>query len=209
VGSNIPDQRHARDTSRAELCVEPEAIVLCGFGQRHHSRRPAHIVEAANHAASHMNVPVHVLNLGGNAPAMAGLDPAVRLHAPGWLDPTSVARMLAAADIYLAPFEGGVSTRRGSMMAALQHAVPVVATMGRETGPMLKQAAPHHLCMVEANDRSRFAVAVADLARDARQRSLLGAAGRRLYEERFAWEPLAKGLIEALHSTVSHQVDSG
>ena len=48
-----------------------------------------------------------------------------------------VSRRLSAADLNLSAFIDGVSTRRGSLMAALQHGVASVGTRGYLTDQML------------------------------------------------------------------------
>ena len=78
----------------------------------------------------------------------------------------------------------GVSTRRGSVMAALQHGVAVIGTAGPLTDPVLR-AAGAAIRLTEVGEPERFAAAAAALAADPAGRAALGAAGRDLYAREF------------------------
>jgi glycosyltransferase involved in cell wall biosynthesis len=105
--------------------------------------------------------------------------------------------MLSAADIFLAPYEDGISTRRTTLMAALQHGIPVVATLGPLTDRLLREAGSR-LDLVPVEDRAAFAERVSRLAQDPERRKALGAAGRTFYEEQFAWPVVSRRLREVL-----------
>ena len=108
-----------------------------------------------------------------------------------------MARHLAAADLFVAPFVDGVSTRRTTLMAALQHGLPVVGTDGRLTDDVLRRAGDA-LTLVPADDPRRLAAAVRWLGGDADQRLARGAAGRELYEDSFDWPVISATLVAAL-----------
>lgn len=196
VGSNFPDAREQRAEQRRRLGAGPGDVVLACLGRDHPGWRAGHVVAAANAAARGGRPPV-LLNLGADAPALAGLDPAISLHEPGYLEPYEFAARLAAADLFLAPTLDGVSTRRGSVMAALQHGLAVLGTDGPLTDAVLRAAAPA-LTLSPVGDPDAFARAAARLAADPDRRSVAGAAARGLYEREFDWPVIADRLVAAL-----------
>jgi glycosyltransferase involved in cell wall biosynthesis len=196
VGSNLPDGRRQRAERRQVIDATPETIVLATFGTGHPSRLFGHVVAAANAvAAEHDRVTLLVLGTGTQP--LHGLDDAVVVRRPGLQSPEELAGELSAADIYLAPFVDGLSTRRTSLMAALQHALAVVGTAGPLTEPGLRHEEAA-ITWASAGDRMGFASAALALAGDPAARSQRGLAARRLYERRFAWERIAELTIAAV-----------
>lgn len=53
-----------------------------------------------------------------------------KITSTGYLDEDSVSEMLAKADIALLPYNDGLTLRRGSFIAYLQHGVPIITTEG-------------------------------------------------------------------------------
>jgi glycosyltransferase involved in cell wall biosynthesis len=204
VGSNLPDQRASRSSERARLGVAANDLVLAAFGTGHPARMSGHIVASANRLVR-LGRPVTLLNLGHGAPALEGLDERVTVHHPGELPADAVAALLASADIFLAPYIDGVSSRRTALMAALQHALPVVGTNGPSTDPALRRATDA-LRLLPVGSPGPFVEAVIDLALRADLRSAMGKAARRLYEECFEWAVLAGGLHQSLQSVMANGV---
>jgi glycosyltransferase involved in cell wall biosynthesis len=195
VGSNFPDRRTDRARERRRLGVEADGLVLACFGLHDPGRLEPHIWSAAE-AVARSGRPVLLLSLGSGQ-ASDRHRGAVRVHAPGFRDDDAVARLLSAADIFLAPYGDGVSTRRTTVMAALQHGIPVVGTDGPLTDPVLRQSTDA-VRLVPVQQRERFAREVAALAASDEDRLALGRAGRKLYRSRFDWPVLADRLLEAL-----------
>ncbi len=196
VGSNLPDMRHCRSSERAQLGIEPDALVIAAFGTDHPSR-PIKDVAAAADAVAGLGGEIVLLNLGAGVPPIHGLRKSVRVIEPGWLEASVVARHLAAADLFVAPFVDGVSTRRTTLMAALQHGLPVVGTDGRLTDDVLRRSTDA-LTLVPAGDRRRLREAVRWLARDPDERLARGAAARDLYERSFDWPVISATIVANL-----------
>jgi glycosyltransferase involved in cell wall biosynthesis len=196
VGSNLPDARGRREEERRRMGVGEETLVVAAMGRDHPSWLGGHVVEAANAIAA-AGRPTLLLALGAEAPPLAGLDRSVAVQAPGFLEAEGVAANLAAADLFLAPLVDGVSTRRGTLMAALQHGLPVVATDGPLTDAVLSDA-EDALRLVPVGDRAGFAEAAVSLAEDPGGRAATADAGRLLYERNFAWPVVAGDLLAAL-----------
>jgi glycosyltransferase involved in cell wall biosynthesis len=196
VGSNLPDGRPERLPSRQRLGIGDEELTIAALGRDHPSWLRDYVVAAANEIAA-TGRPVSLLRLCASAPPLPGLDPRIRLYAPGFLPAPDLAAHLAAADLFLAPLVDGVSTRRGTLMAALQLGLPVVGTRGELTDPDLLRATPA-LSLSEVGDAAAFAAAAAVLADDPAKRARAAAAARRLYEESFAWPVIADRLLAGL-----------
>ena len=194
VGSNLPDMRHDRAAARRSLALTDDTMVLAAFGTGHPSRMMDHVAHAAASMAAR-GIPTVVLNLGCGTPPVAAGD-AVRVLTPGHLGEEDVARHLAAADIYLAPFVDGVSTRRTTLMAALQHGLPVVGTDGCHTDALLRRA--DALRLTPVGDRDAFARAVCELAADPVARARQQSSARALYESEFDWAVVSSRLLAGL-----------
>jgi glycosyltransferase involved in cell wall biosynthesis len=201
VGSNLPDMWGFRREERNRLGVADDAVVLASLGSPHPSRLLQDVVLAANAVAS-LSIPTVLLNLGAEAPALMGLDSRVVAYSPGRLPAADLARRLAAADISLAPFVDGISTRRTSLMAALQHGLAIVGTDGPLTDTILRQ--PNNgISLVPVSRPDLFAATTRALAANAKSRFALGASARRFYFQAFDWPVLAKRmLVELAPATV-------
>jgi glycosyltransferase involved in cell wall biosynthesis len=191
VASNLPDARAHRPQTRHRLGAGADTVVLSCLGLRHPGRLQEHVLAAAR-AAGAAAPSVLLLDLGPGERSQRQLAGNVHQRSTGFLEEHDLAAHLAASDVFLAPYMDGVSTRRGSVMAALQHGLPVVGTAGHFTDDVLREASGLKLVPVGAADE--FAGAVTSLARDARRRAELGAGGRELYERTFDWPVLVRRL---------------
>lgn len=203
VGSNFPDCRAARPEMRAKLGLRDDDIALVAFGTGHPSQLSAWVRRAAQEVAEVAKGSV-VLNLGAGAHPVPGVPAGVRVLTPGPLDAVELGGWLAAGDLFVAPFSDGVSTRRTTVMAALQHGLPVVTTRGHSTGPLLSDAGAA-LELVDATDPLAFSEAVRRLAADGDARRTLGDGGRRFFEQQFAWPVIATRFVDALTSAGVHE----
>jgi glycosyltransferase involved in cell wall biosynthesis len=196
AGSNLPDRRGQRDSRRRSLAAGDGALVLASFGTDHPSRLLSFVVAAANAVVSRHDE-VKLLCLGAGTRPLDGLDPRVELHRPGRQSDEELAASLSAADVYLAAFSDGVSTRRTTFVAALQHALPVVGTDGWRTEAELRRETLG-IRWVPAGDPESFVDAVLALAGDAELRRRYGASARALYDREFSWEFIARRVVTAL-----------
>jgi len=181
--SNLPDMRHERDATRRRLGVDPATLVVATLGTDH----PSHLhdyVERTLVRLAQASPRILLLALGARTPEPRALPDGVIVRRPDLLPAEELARLLSAADLFLAPFDDGVSTRRTSMMAALQQEIAVVGTTGESTDDVLLGDA---LRLTAVGDPDRFADAAADLAAHPDRRLALAVAGRALYETAFDW----------------------
>jgi glycosyltransferase involved in cell wall biosynthesis len=198
VGSNLPDMRVRRAEARASLGAPDDTVVVSAFGTAHPSRQLDYVVEAAN-AVAGSGVPTVVQNLGAGAAELHGIERSVRVSQPGYQSPAALAERLAATDLFLAPFVDGVSTRRGTVMAALQHGLPIVGTDGDLTDRLFRSSS-RALQLVPVARRDLFADTALRLALRREERDTLGQAARELYADHFDWPVIAARLQTCLRS---------
>jgi glycosyltransferase involved in cell wall biosynthesis len=194
VGSNLPDRSSERGRVRERLGLSDEDFVLTVFGTDHPSRLWEYCDAALAQIAALRRVTVLSLGAGNRFPVNA--PPGVRVERPGFLPAEEVAELISASDLVLSPFTDGVSSRRGSAMAAFQHGVAVVATSGHLTDPTL--LATDGLALVPVGDPDAFADTAARLARDEKARRTAAEAGHALYLREYDWPRIAERLLDLL-----------
>lgn len=107
----------------------------------------------------------------------------------GFCPPETISRHLAESDVALFPFRDGVSLRRASFIAAMQHGLPVVTTRAKGYLPAgLRDG--ENVLLVEPGDVAGFTEAVRCLLLDAGLRVKLGA-GAAHWAAAFTWERVA------------------
>lgn len=195
VGSNVPDVGTPAAEARLHLGVDASVFTLGLFGHAHATRGLAELRGVANAVAAASGREAVIVYTGPDTDRVRAAAGGVRVLAPGGVvEGREVSRRLAATDLFLSVHTDGVSTRRGSMMAALQHGLCVLGTDGESTGPGLRAEAGRSLTLVPADLGDGLASAAARLARDPIRRAALGASGRLLYRQRFDWPVTAATL---------------
>ena len=199
VGSNLPRSALTREEARQPLGLTPDDFVAGVFGGAHPSRLVGHAAAAA--AATAGACPrLKLLVVGTAGPSvkeeLRSLGCDMEIIDRGYQPAEATADAVAAMDVLLSPFVDGVSTRRGSAMAALQHGVPLLTTAGISTDDAFAAEGNHSLVMTEAEDKRAFAAAAVQLASDPPLRQQVGSRGRELYRRCFDWPVVASRLVE-------------
>jgi len=110
-----------------------------------------------------------------------------------------VSAHLLAADIAALPFADGASLRRGSLLAALAHGLPVVTTDDRASSASIHRPSSiahrplidgENALLVQPGDAPALAAAIERLASDSGLRQQLAAGGRALAAQ-FGWDAIA------------------
>jgi glycosyltransferase involved in cell wall biosynthesis len=99
---------------------------------------------------------------------------------------------LMASDICVLPYRDGVSTRRGALMAALAHGLPVVTTTPRV--PLTQFRDGENMLLVPPQDPDALAAGIARLADDVELRRQIGA-GAELLARQFTWPAIAESTL--------------
>lgn len=119
------------------------------------------------------------------------------VHVTGTVD--DVRTFVATAAVVVVPLRVGGGTRLKIFEALAMGKAVVSTTVGAEGLPLVDGT---H--WIRADEPVSFAEAVVTLLRDSAHRRRLGAAGRRMVEERYSWAQVATE-FEALIETVGHQ----
>jgi glycosyltransferase involved in cell wall biosynthesis len=148
IGPNIavaPVDRHrAAAAVRIALGRSPQALLAVFFGFLHPVKGLARLIEAvARVRQERPNLELvfaggqesHSVPAGAAAGLRRDLEEVARGHGvadhvvfTGYLPEDDISRLLLAADTAVFPFDNGVTAKSGSLLAALCHGVPTIAT---------------------------------------------------------------------------------
>jgi glycosyltransferase involved in cell wall biosynthesis len=121
----------------------------------------------------------------------SALGVAQRIHWPGLLDPTVRGAMLSAIDLFVLPSH---SENFGLAAAeAMAADIPVIVTPGVNLASVIADSGAGH---VVARDARKLAEILSTLLADKSKSSAMGAAGRRLVEERFSPQAVARQMLQ-------------
>lgn len=148
IAPNIPVARCDREDTpaavRKALGLPPDAFLVVFFGFLHPEKGLERLIEAVANVRRVLPGLRLVLAGGGEshsvpggaaAEVRRGLEDAARRHGvehdvifTGYLREEDVSRLLQAVDAAVFPFNAGVTAKSGSLLAALAHGVPTIAT---------------------------------------------------------------------------------
>ncbi len=106
-----------------------------------------------------------------------------RINASGELPAIELSLHLQSTDVMLQPYPDGISTRRTSAMACLQHGIPTVTTTGHLTEEFWAESGA--VLLAPAGDPIYISNCVKQLNESPDARARIGQAAKTLYEERF------------------------
>jgi glycosyltransferase involved in cell wall biosynthesis len=106
------------------------------------------------------------------------------LVAPGGLPEPELANHLRACDLLVQPYEDGVTSRRGTLMAGLALGLPVVTNSGPLAEASFAQEGA--VRMAPDPDPESIVAAVEEVLGDAALRAAIATRGRAFYESRFS-----------------------
>jgi glycosyltransferase involved in cell wall biosynthesis len=111
----------------------------------------------------------------------------VELSVGGVIGPDQVVRKLSACDVLLF-VRGNISTRRGSAIAGIACALPVIADSGSETASPITDTGVVLVSPEQPDDRN---AALLRVLSDAAYHTDLAARSRATYQAHFAWTAIA------------------
>ena len=126
-------------------------------------------------------------------PSLANL--GARVHALGYVSAEQVSLWLRVATLVLAPLAEGVSARKGTVMAALQHGQAVVTTRGVHT---LDDIAWDEICLLAPLAREAFAALAVEAFRDPERRAAIGHAARAEYDAHASASVTASQILDCV-----------
>jgi glycosyltransferase involved in cell wall biosynthesis len=191
VGSNLPYVKADREAIRRELGFADNTIVLGSFGGNHPSRLFDLFAKSARRLKS-AGFDVRILSIGSAGPAIRESMPELPLVDLGSLVADEVSRKLQAIDIYMSPFFDGVSTRRGSFFAGIQHGLATVTTRSYHSDSEMLAHDGKAFLAPETCDEAGFISAVEKLAAEVDLRRSIGAQARICFERNYSLAVLAE-----------------
>jgi glycosyltransferase involved in cell wall biosynthesis len=219
IGSNIdprPPSGYERLTWRNQHAIADDELLVVYFGFLSQSKGGEDVVRVV-HRLIQAGCPARLLMLGAqvgevdetNRRYLRTVQDLIERHGlaarvvwTGFQPEDVVSAWLLASDVALLPYRDGVSLRRGSLMAALAHGLPVVST---KLPAMLASADGltdgRHVRLADVGDIEALRAHVEQLWRNVDQRREMGQAARTV-AARFAWPRIAE-LHEAVYVSVA------
>jgi glycosyltransferase involved in cell wall biosynthesis len=225
IGSNItttPPADYDRAAWRAKLNVRADETLLCYFGFLNESKGGEALIRAlalVPHAK--------LLMIGGQVGASDPTNRAYLAHIQSlistlqlsdrviWTDytpPEIVTANFRAVDLCVLPYRDGASYRRGTLMAALAHGIPIVTTaVASRQSPVaskLPQLSDGENCLlVPPDDPRALANAIQRAIASPDLRAKIGAGARELAQH-FTWEKIARQHLELYQRLVARGAPS-
>ncbi len=220
IGSNIrgqPPPGYDRAAWRARLGLDAGDVLLGYFGFLNASKGGETLIRALAELVRR-GVPARLLMIGGQVGAsdptnaaylqrvralIDRLGMAARVHWTGYVSQAEVSGHLLAVDVCVLPYQDGASFRRGSLMAALAHGLPIVTTRPPREYPepeppgrsMPRLIDGGNVLLVPPEDPLAIADAVQRLLAAPALRATLAREARRLAEA-FRWDGIAARHLE-------------
>jgi glycosyltransferase involved in cell wall biosynthesis len=224
IAPNIPlarvDGEDIPSAVRASLGLPPDALLAVFFGFLHPVKGLERLIEAV--AAVRRVLPAlrlvlagggesHSVPEGAAAALRRGLEDAARRHGverevifTGYLREDDVSRLLRAADTAVFPFDAGVTAKSGSLLAALAHGVPTIATS--PPGVLDRITEVDGVLRVPPRNTAVLAEALFLVLTDRALATRLAAAGRSC-AARWTWSDIA-ALHAQMYDEVLREADS-
>lgn len=211
IGSNIPvapPVGYDRQSWRQQLGIRPDEALIAYFGLLSHSKGVDLLLDALA-ALQQQPVPIpqiRLLLIGGAATNPRDQAYAQEIMAriqrlalqdqvilTGHVDETTVSAHLLAADCAVLPFRDGASFRRGSLLAALAHGLPVITTHPTTpiTGELPSLMHLINVLLIPSANSAALGSALQQLLIDRQLQVRLGTAARAL-AARFSWAEIGQ-----------------
>lgn len=118
----------------------------------------------------------------------------------GFLSERQASLWISRANLLLAPFLDGVSTRRTSVMAAFAHAKPVTTTFNWSTNPSIPWS---QFCVImAAEDEEKYVNDTLQLLSNPERAKKLGLAGKQYFDACFSWTRIGEKFLEVIRSAL-------
>lgn len=208
VGSNIPRSQvsvEERRVIRHRLGVDQHTLLVGGLGSAGPDRDIELLIAALQELRHERPVKLVWLGKSGfGAEKWRSLQQAIQTTKPslaiiwtGMLPHPEVSRMMAACDLFVLPFTDGVSTKRGTLPAALLHELPVLTTRGIRVDDVFVHR--QNMYLVPVGEAQAFTNGLLELARCPELRLNMAQGALALHDAHFAWDVIARqvaGLTE-------------
>ncbi len=194
VGSNITPVNPSPQNSNPSTDPKTEApreICFLHFGGAH----PTHEYPLLNAIVRKLHeehkISEKIYCLGVTAADLQKFGDLPYLKPLGKRSAAEVSLWLQSAKIVFSPFLDGVSTRRGSFMAALAHGRPVLTNLGSSSNPDIPWSNFSGVCEHSATSIAQQAV---HWLQNPKEAEVIGKKGQEHYRNHFDWPVIAKKL---------------
>ena len=194
ISSNIPLVPADKEALRARHGIAPNTLVLTLFGGGNNLNWCLGHVLGLERRLQEEGIALAWLLLGGVP--RDWLPAGASVLDPGRLPLAELSAYMQMTDVFLMPNWCGVNAKRGTLMAAMEHLLPVVGTRGYMTDA--RWAGVEGVVLVEQSDVTSFGNAVVGLARDPQRRRQLGQSNQEYFKAHFTWNRIAQRLLVAL-----------
>lgn len=199
VGSNVPLCDVSREEARAKLGIDRDWLVLGVFGGANIGRRldwiAAVLAEVRRRRGGRTTT---LLYVGPDGEAMRRALGIADLIDCGALPATEVGVRLRAMDAAISPFLDGISTRRGSVIALLQHGIPIATNQDSLTDELFRAAALKGLLVSTAKSSDTFAAETADWLERLPIAGVPDPELTSFHDRVFAWQAIADTMVRYL-----------
>lgn len=183
IGSNIPLITSSKSSLRYQLNIRPNENILVLFGGGKSFQLMHHYITMTEKCLTSRSIDYKILLLGNIDPSF--FHKKSNIIQPGFLSPSSLSHWLTASDIMLMPHFSGLSSKRGTLITALQHRLPVVGLRTSTTDYFWNTH--NGILLVPKGEPSMFASTVSDLALSSDLRLRLGTLNSQIYHQTFTW----------------------
>ena len=197
ISSNIPVAEADIGEVRARHGIAPGTLVLTLFGGGNNLKWMLDHVVVLERRLQVERIPHAWLLLGGVPKSWLSSSAAVL--DPGCLSQPDLSENLQMTDIFLMPNWSGVNAKRGTLMAALEHGLPVIGTRGHMTDAFWREA--EGVILVEKKSVAGFVDAVLTLARDRQMRDWCGHLNKGYFRDRFTRAELMRCFLGAVQGS--------
>ena len=198
VGPNIEKTRvddNACEAFRIKHSIAFTDFVLGSFGTFHPSKNYHLIFKILMKIKTQAKIPIKFIMIGQDEEKLLkylGEDDFHQLKGivitTGQLDDSEVNIAFAVMDLYLGYFTDGLTTRRGSIMAAMQAGLPIISTIGHATEEcFIKQP---QIYLYDPDEKIFFDAVMELIMHYGYQIKKNGKTRHVVFEEMFAWEKI-------------------
>lgn len=206
IGANVtpsPPPYYERSLWRERFELASGGMLLAYFGLLTHSKGIETIIDALQE----LPITTRLVMIGGAGDSeadqtyaqqlkqkigRAGLDQRVIIT--GYAEPTDVSAYLMAADAIVLPFNDGYSYRRGSLITALAHQVPIITTKSSaevSQDPLPELIDGTHALLIEPQNVSQLVAAIQRIQQEPELAFMLSRQGRELTDV-FSWDRIVQ-----------------
>lgn len=126
------------------------------------------------------------------------------IHFTGFLDPKNTSKYLQCMDLIVLPFDKGISFRRGSLIAAIIHELPIVVTEVKSSD--LGFSNDDEMIFVRPRDSFALANAIEKLINSKELRYELAKAVSRI-SDTFSWENIVTKILKSYQDSLGSKTE--